>query len=114
MNDRNSVNDKVEALGAGVSETVHDLLQEAKPLLHHAAERVTERVNEVTQKGVDAVCKGKHELEKSGRDMMENASHMIRHEPFKAMLVAAGVGAATILLVGLMTRSHARHRAEVN
>lgn len=76
------MNDKVEALSEGLTDTVQDLLREAKPLLTHATDCVTDR-----------------------------ASHMIRHEPFKAMLVAAGIGAATVLLAGLMTRSNAAHRA---
>lgn len=114
MTDRKSVNDKVEALGAGISDTVHDLLREAKPLLHHATDRMTERVSELAQQGVDAACQGKHNLEKSGHDLMDHTSHMIRHEPFKAILVAAGIGAAAVLLVGLMTRSSAHHSSHAN
>lgn len=114
MTDRKSVNEKVEALGEGLSDTVHDLLREAKPLLHHATDRVTDRVHTLTQQGIDAACKGKHELENSGHDMMAHASHMIRHEPFKAVLVAAGIGAAATLLVGMMMRPHAQHRANAN
>ena len=110
MTDRKSVNDKVEALGAGISDTVHDLLREAKPLLHHATDRMTERVSELAQQGVDAACQGKHNIEKSGHNLMDHTSHMIRHEPFKAMLIAAGVGAAAVLIVGLMTRPSAHHR----
>lgn len=114
MTDRKSVNDKVEALGTGISDTVHDLLREAKPLLHSATDRMTDRVNELTQQGVDAACQGKRHLEESSQNLMAHASHMIRHEPFKAMLVAAGVGAAAVLLVDLMTRPHPHHRARSN
>jgi ElaB/YqjD/DUF883 family membrane-anchored ribosome-binding protein len=112
MTDRKSVNDKVEALSADISDTVHDLLREAKPLLHHATDRMTDRVNELTQKGLTAASKGRRELENSGHDLMDHASHMIRHEPFKAMLVAAGIGAAGALLIVLMTRP--RHRSHSN
>jgi hypothetical protein len=37
---------------------------------------------------------------------------MIRNEPFKAMLIAAGVGAAAVALYGLMSRSSAHHRSD--
>lgn len=114
MTERKSINDKVEALGADMSDTVHDLLREAKPLLHHATDRMTDRVHELAQQGVDAACRGKHGLEESGQDLMDHASHMIRHEPFKAMLVAAGVGAVAALLVGLMTRPNVHRRSHSN
>jgi hypothetical protein len=42
--------------------------------------------------------------------MSDHAADMIRHEPFKAMLIAAGVGAAAMAVVGLMSRS-SNHRA---
>lgn len=110
MNDRNSVNDKVEALGSGIAETVNDLMREAKPLLHHAADCVSDRMSELTQKGLDAAARGQHQLEHAGHDMSDHAAHMIRNEPFKAMLIAAGVGAAAVAVYGLMSRSKACHR----
>ena len=111
MTDRKSVNDKVEALGAGISETVHDLVREAKPMLHHATDRMADRVHELAQQGLNVACKGQRELEDMGHDVSSRAERMVRHEPFKAMLVAAGVGAAVVALVGLMTRPHPHHRA---
>jgi ElaB/YqjD/DUF883 family membrane-anchored ribosome-binding protein len=107
---RNSVNDKVEALGSGIAETVNDLMREAKPLLHHAADCVSDRMSELTQKGLDAAARGQHQLEHAGHDMSDHAAHMIRNEPFKAMLIAAGVGAAAVAVYGLMSRSKACHR----
>jgi gas vesicle protein len=35
---------------------------------------------------------------------------MIRHEPFKAMMIAAGLGAAVAALVGLLARPHSNQR----
>lgn len=107
---RNSVNDKVEALGSGIAETVNDLMREAKPLLHHAADCVSDRMSELTQKGLNAAARGQHQLEHAGHDMSDHAAHMIRNEPFKAMLIAAGVGAAAVAVYGLMSRSKACHR----
>jgi len=112
MTDRKSVNDKVEALSAGLSDTVHDLLREAKPLLHHATDQMTDRMGELTQQGLAAARKGKRELEHSGHDLMDHASDIVRHEPFKAVLIAAGIGAAAAVLVGLLSRPH--HRSHSN
>ena len=112
MTDRKSVNDKVEALSVGISDTVHDLLREAKPLMHHATDHMADRVHELTQQGLTAARKGKRELEHSGHDLMDHASDMVRHEPFKAVLVAAGIGAAAAVLVGLLSRPH--HRSHSN
>ena len=109
MTDPKSVNDKVEALSAGLVDTVQDLIREAKPLLHHATDRLTDQVSELTQQSREAVCKGKRELESQGHDLMTHASKSIRQEPFKAMLVAAGVGAATVALISILSHRHSHH-----
>lgn len=111
MTERKSVNDKVEALSAGITDTVHDLMREAKPLLHHATDRMTDRVSELAQQGLDSACKGKREIEDMGHNLTDHAARMIRHEPFKAMLIAAGVGAAAVALIGLLSRPHLNHRS---
>jgi len=111
MTERKSVNDKVEALSGDIASTVHDLMREAKPLLHHAADCVSDRVSELTQKSMDAAARGQHQMAHAGHDMSDHAAHMIRNEPFKAMLIAAGVGAAAVAVYGLMSRSGAHHRS---
>lgn len=111
MTDRNSVNDKVEAMGNDIAATVNDLMREAKPLLHHAADCVSDRVSALTQKSLDAAVRGQHQLAHAGHDMSDHAADMIRHEPFKAMLIAAGVGAAAMAVVGLMSRASTHPRA---
>jgi ElaB/YqjD/DUF883 family membrane-anchored ribosome-binding protein len=111
MTERKSVNDKVEALSSDIAGTVHELMREAKPLLHHAADCVGDRVSELTQKSMDAAARGQHQMAHAGHDMSDHAAHMIRNEPFKAMLIAAGVGAAAVAVYGLMSRSGAHHRS---
>jgi hypothetical protein len=37
---------------------------------------------------------------------MDHTSQAIRSEPFKAMLVAAGIGAATVALISILSRRH--------
>jgi ElaB/YqjD/DUF883 family membrane-anchored ribosome-binding protein len=109
MSDRKSVNDKVEALSAGLVDTVQDLIREAKPLLHQATDRMSDQVSELTQQSREAVCRGKHELQSKGHDLMDHASQTIRQEPFKAMLVAAGIGAATVALISILSRQNSSH-----
>ena len=109
MTDRKSVNDKVETLSAGLVDTMQDLIREAKPLLHQATDRMTDQVSELTQQSREAVCRGKRELESKSHDLMDRASHTIRQEPFKAMLVAAGVGAAAVALISILSHRHSHH-----
>ena len=105
MTDSKYVTKKVDELSAGISDTVQDLLREAKPMIHNATDRVSDRVGELAHKGMEAVRRGQHEIEHVGNDISDRATHMIRNEPFKAMLIAAGVGAAAVALIGLMARS---------
>lgn len=105
MTDSKYVAKKVDELSTGIADTVQDLLREAKPMIHNATDRVSDRVGEMAHKGMEAVKRGQHEIEHVGNDISDRATHMIRNEPFKAMLIAAGVGAATVALIGLMARS---------
>ena len=108
MTNRKSVNDKTEAFGSDIADTVNDLIREAKPLLHHAADCVGDRVSELTQKGIDVASRSKCRIEHAGQNVSEQAEQMIRNEPFKAMLIAAGVGAAAVAVIGLMSSSGSR------
>ncbi len=110
MTDRKSVHDKVETLSADIAETVQDLMHEAKPMLHRVTDRMTDRVSELAHQGMNAACEGEHRMESKAHDLTDHAAHMIRHEPFKAMLIAAGIGAAAVALVGLMSRPHPHSR----
>lgn len=112
MNESKSMTDKVEALGANINETVQDLIREAKPLLHQASDRMSERMCELSQQSMNAACKGQRDLVNKGHDAADHVAHMIRHEPFKAMLVAAGMGAAVVVLAGMMSRRHPHHHPQ--
>lgn len=111
MTDTKSMTHKVDQLSAGITDTVQDLLREAKPMINHATDLMSDRIGEMTHKGMDAIRRGQHEIEHVGHNISDRASHMIRNEPFKAMLIAAGVGAAAVALIGLMSRSDVHHVA---
>ena len=108
MTESKYINQKVDELSAGLTDTVQDFLRDAKPIINNATDRMTDRVGELAHQGMDAVRRGQHEMKHVGNDISDRASQMIRNEPFRAMLVAAGVGAATVALIGLMSRSSSR------
>jgi ElaB/YqjD/DUF883 family membrane-anchored ribosome-binding protein len=86
MNHHQSMNEKVEALSAQISETIHDFLDETGPALQQASDRASENI------------------ERAGHDMKNRATCAIRDKPLKAVVVAAGVGALTAIVVGWMSR----------
>ena len=74
MNENKFVSDKVKALGADITDTVNDLVREAKPLLNHASNRITDHVSNLTHQGLDAANKGKHAIEKRSHDLMDHGA----------------------------------------
>lgn len=86
MNNHPSVNEKVEALSAHISETIREFINEAGPALQHASDRVSQNI------------------ERASHDMKDRAACAIRDKPLKAVVVAAGVGALTAVVVGWMSR----------
>jgi len=106
MNEQKFTSEKIEAIGAGITDTVNELIKEAKPLIHEATERITE----LTKESLVAANKGKLSIEIKGHDLVDQAVHTIRQEPFKAMFIAAGIGAATVALISLLTRPSLHHK----
>lgn len=106
MTERKTLHDKAEALSSGINDKIQDLVREAKPLLHQVADKITDHVSELSQQSLDSVYQVEHDIKKRGLDLIDHASHLIRYEPLKAMMIAAGIGAATVALVGLLARPH--------
>lgn len=109
MTNHKSVSDKVEDLGADINDKVQGLIRDAKPLLHHATDQMSDQVSELAHKGLGAACQGKRDMERAGHNLTGHAASMIRDEPFKAMLIAAGVGAAVVALVGMVSHRPSHH-----
>lgn len=106
MTTRTSIKDNVEAASNTIGDSIHEFIRDAKPMINQA----TERAENFATQSLDTASKMKSELEHTSRDLTNHATHMIRNEPFKAMLIAAGVGAAVAALVGLMVRPHTNQR----
>lgn len=70
-------------------------------------ERVVEGAGALARGGVSAVVQGSHRLAATARRAGDETVSYVRHEPVKAMLIAAATGAALMALVTLVaTRRH--------
>mgnify|MGYP000179123827 CR=1 FL=1 len=74
-------------------------------VLDRMAYRVNDSMHDMAKQGKDAAYAAEHRLEREARHMRTNAQHYIQHEPMKSVLIAAGTGAATALLVSWIMRS---------
>jgi len=84
--------------------TLQDMRHQAAPLLS----RATEQASALAKQGMDAVRDSSQQLRHKARRASEGTVNYIRHEPVKAMLIAAATGAALMALVSLMGRSRGR------
>jgi len=84
--------------------TLQDMRHQAAPLLN----RATEQASALAKQGMDAVRDSSQQLRHKARRASEGTVNYIRHEPVKAMLIAAATGAALMALVSLMGRSRGR------
>ena len=85
----------------GLANGVQDLRHQAAPLLN----RVGEQAGEMAQRGVDAMRDTTAQLREKALHAQDTTVSYIRDEPIKAMLIAAGAGAALMAMLSLMTRS---------
>lgn len=81
--------------------SVQDVRQEVVPALN----RATEQVTGFAQHGLDAVRDGTRRIREQANHASEATVNYIRHEPVKAVLIAAATGAALMALVSLIARS---------
>ncbi len=85
----------------GLAGSVQGLRQQAAPLLN----RVGEQAGAMAQRGVDAVRDSSAQLREKALHASDTTVSYIKDEPIKAMLIAAGAGAALMAMLSLMTRS---------
>eukprot|EP01030_Chromulinospumella_sphaerica_P006242 gene6242-6102_t len=87
----------MSAVGADISGKVNDVIDEARPVLHRIADRVSDTAQELAQKGKDAAHEAQEQLEIGAQRVRENAEHYVQNAPLKSLLLAAGTGAAVAL-----------------
>lgn len=85
--------------------TVQDMRHQAAPLIN----RATEEAGALAKQGVDTVRESARQLRLKARQASETTVSYIKHEPVKAMLIAAATGAALMALITLMTHSRDRN-----
>jgi ElaB/YqjD/DUF883 family membrane-anchored ribosome-binding protein len=77
---------------------------QAAPLL----DRASDEAEAVVKRGADALRDTAKQLRHTARRASETTVNYVRHEPVKAMLIAAATGAALMALISLMNRSRDR------
>ncbi len=84
--------------------SVQGMRQQATPLLN----RASDEAEALVQHGADALRETAKQLRHKARHASETTVSYIKHEPVKAMLIAAATGAALMALISLMHRSRDR------
>ncbi|MGV0960232.1 MAG: hypothetical protein ACOYB1_10385 [Limnohabitans sp.] len=95
----------MSSLSVGISGAFNDALHEAKPMLDHMADRVSDSMQDFAKQGIDAARQAERRLQSEARHLRINAEQYIQHAPLKSVLIAAGTGAASALLVSWYMRS---------
>ena len=90
-------NDALDTLAG----SVRDVRHEVTPVLN----RATEQVTGFAQHGLDVVRDGSRRIRAEAQHASEATVNYIRHEPVKAVLIAAATGAVLMALVSLIARS---------
>ncbi|PUE11540.1 hypothetical protein B9Z51_04440 [Limnohabitans sp. T6-5] len=108
MSDPKVTQEKMSAVGAEISSTVNDVLDEARPVLHRIADRVTDSAQELVKKSKDAAYEAQEKIESGVQNVRDNAEHYIHDAPLKSILIAAGTGAAMALALSWFMSSNKR------
>ena len=95
MSDTPRTTETIAALGADLSQGMHQAMAQTKPVLTEMAERVNERLHDLAHHSQEAALEAKHKIEDQARKATTTAEHCIQQAPFKSMAVAAGVGLLT-------------------
>lgn len=75
----------------------------------HAADQVAKSSQQLAHNVTQGVRDSAHQLRVKAGYAGDDAVHYIRHEPVKAMLIAAVTGAALMALVSLFSRTRSHH-----
>jgi ElaB/YqjD/DUF883 family membrane-anchored ribosome-binding protein len=105
MSDQKSTQEKIAAIGSGIAGNVNEAVEAAKPAMHHMADCIREEWHGLGESSHHMSSQLRQKLEKEAQHARNTAAHFIHHAPFNAVLIAAGTGAATALLVSWFMRS---------
>jgi ElaB/YqjD/DUF883 family membrane-anchored ribosome-binding protein len=79
-----------------------------EPALREAGRTSTDRIDEWTHAAKDLARGSVQALQHSAVSARDSTAHYIQERPVKSMLIAAGAGAALVLLAGLLLRAVGR------
>jgi ElaB/YqjD/DUF883 family membrane-anchored ribosome-binding protein len=108
MSDSKTAHEKISSLGARVSSQVEGLVDEAQPALSRMTHRVKDELHDLSESGKEALSDAKHKLEKEAHHVRVSTEHIIQHDPIRAVLIAAGTGAAVALAASWLLRSRSQ------
>ncbi len=98
------------------AQTADHAIQATQTVANHALDGLSDSVSslqasadKLSQRGQDAWSQGVRQVRDGTRQATESTRHYIQAEPVKAMLIAAGAGAALMALVSLLARSRSGH-----
>lgn len=99
---------KATDIGSHISGALHEAMRENSHDLHRVSERLADSINNLASKSKDAASDVQHRLEKEAQKMSATAEHYIQNDPFKSVLIAAGVGATAGALLSWWLGSRSR------
>ena len=99
---------KAADIGSHISGALHEAMRENSHDLHRVSERLADSINDLANKSKDAASDVQHRLEKEAKKVSATAEHYIQDEPFKSVLIAAGVGATAAALLSWWMGSRSR------
>ena len=74
----------------------------------NAAEAATLQATHAAQRGVAAIHETSEHLLDRARDVSDRTSSYVRHEPIKALLLAAAAGATLVAALSVLLRANSR------
>ncbi len=89
----------------GALENLHDKVSALRDASPHALRRAAEQLDELKRRGLEAARHAKHAVQDRAVRAGDRTVGYIRDEPVKSILTAAAIGAAAVLLIGLLNRS---------
>lgn len=105
MSDPKNVQEKMSSLGARIASNANEAMREARPAVDRVTHRVKDELSHLRESGEEAVSDVQHKIEKEARKVRVNAEHLIQHQPFNSILIAAGTGAVAALAVSWFMHS---------
>lgn len=108
MTNPHAPKDPLTGTPAGTPGSMQDAAHAAQPAFERLVDRLSDSISDMAHHGRDAAVEAKKLLDQKTHQASAKAEHCIHCAPFKSVLIAAGVGAATATLVSWWMHSRSR------